>query len=183
MAMSRGIAPSQETDLSEEDIHDVLRNRRRRLVIDILRESDEPVSVRELSEEIGAVEADSNPPPRNIKQSVYVSLLQTHLPKLDELGIVDYEPDGKQVRAKRRVRDIAVFTETVPKYGISKSEFYVALSILGFLTVLGAEVGVPILSSVPSVLWAYGFFLIGFASSLYHTYRQGNTIYHRLLGD
>lgn len=181
--MSRTAAPQSPTDLSEEDIHDVLRNQRRRLVIDILQESDGPVSVRELSEEIGAFESGMNPPPRKIKQSVYVSLLQTHLPKLDDLGIVDYQSEGKMVTVGGELEDVTVYMETVPKYGISRSEYYGALSLLGILTVFAAEVGVPVLASVSSVTLAYGVFFIVLASSIYHTYRQGSTVFHRLLGD
>lgn len=168
-------------DISEEDIHDVLRNRRRRLVIDILKEADSPVSVRELSEQIGAVESGSDPPPRNIKQSVYVSLLQTHLPKLDELNIINYEPDGKTVAVEGGLGEVSIYMETVPKYGITRSEYYAAVSLLGLLTILGAELGVPGLASVSSMTWAYGFLLLGFVSSLYHSYRQGSTVLHRLI--
>lgn len=168
-------------DISEEDIHDVLRNRRRRLVIDILKEADSPVSVRELSEQIGAVESGSDPPPRNIKQSVYVSLLQTHLPKLDELNIINYEPDGKTVAVEGGLGEVSIYMETVPKYGITRSEYYAAVSLLGLLTILGAELGVPGLASISSMTWAYGFLLLGFISSLYHSYRQGSTVLHRLI--
>lgn len=172
--------PSQ---LSDEEIHDVLRNKRRRLVIDILQSENEPVSVRELSEEIGSVESDSNPPPRNIKQSVYVSLLQTHLPKLDELGIIDYESNGKMVSVDGGLQDVTFFMETIPKYGISRIEYYAALGVLGVLTTFAAQIGAPVISAFTPLTWAYGFFLLIFVSGLYHLYQQGNSILHRILTD
>jgi predicted transcriptional regulator len=91
--------PGAEPDaavLSQSDIHDVLRNDRRRLVLERLTDVG-PESVSDLAEEIGAVESGESPPPRNVRQSVYVSLHQTHLPKLDELGIVVYDDDEKTV--------------------------------------------------------------------------------------
>lgn len=182
MPMSQNLRRSAPTDLEEEEIHDVLRNRRRRLVIDILQDSDGPVSVRDLSEEIGAIESGRDPPPRNVKQSVYVSLLQTHLPKLDSLGIVDYESDGKMVSVQGRMDDVTVYMEAVPKYGISRTEYYAALFLLGLLSVFGSELGAPLLASVSGAVWAYAFFILGLASAIYHIYRQGSTVFHRLLG-
>ncbi|WP_117595018.1 DUF7344 domain-containing protein [Haloprofundus halophilus] len=82
--------------LSEADVHDVLRNDRRRLTLERLAETGEE-TVRDLSEHIGAIESGEDPPPRNVRQSVYISLHQTHLPKLDDLGVVDYDDNSKNV--------------------------------------------------------------------------------------
>lgn len=180
--MSLTLDEPESTDLAEEDIHDVLRNRRRRLVIDTLHELGGPVSVRDLSERIGAAESNQDPPPRNVKQSVYVSLLQTHLPKLDELGIIEYESNGKTVQVADGMADVSVYLETVPKYGLSWSEFYTAVSILGLLTVFGAELGTPIISAIPTTTWAYGFFGLIVISGVYQTVQQGGSIITRLRG-
>lgn len=181
--MSRSASKSPTEDLSEEDIHDVLRNRRRRLVIDILRDAETPVRVSELSKEIGSIESGRDPPPSNVRQSVYVSLLQTHLPKLDELGIIEYESEGKTVSVEGGLKQVSVFMETVPKYGISRSEYYAALGLLGLLITIGSEVGVPALSTVTGTNWAYMLFAFVFASATYHSISQGNTIIHRLFRD
>lgn len=169
--------------LSDEDIHDVLRNERRRRVIDILQSSNGAVSVRELSEEIGSIESERNPAPRNIKQSVYVSLLQTHLPKLDELGIVDYQAEGKMVNVDGSLKDVTVYMEKVPKYGLSNVEYYAALGLLGMLTLFAVEIGTPLLSMVQTLTWAYAFLGLIFLSGLYHTLRHGYSIVHRFAGD
>lgn len=179
--MSRSASKSSTADLSDEDIHDVLRNRRRRLVIDILQDADAPVSVSDLSKEIGAIESGREPPPSNVRQSVYVSLLQTHLPKLDELGIVDYQSEGKMVSVEGGIKKVRVFMETVPKYGISRSEYYAALALLGLLVILGSELGVPVLKAVSGTLLAYILFFLVFVSAIYHSFQQGSTVFHRLL--
>jgi predicted transcriptional regulator len=98
-----------EATLSRSEIHDVLRNERRRLVLERLW-ADGSETVRELSEQIGAVEAGETPPPRNVRQSVYVSLHQTHLPKLDDLGIVVYDDDAKEVSLAARAADLERYT-------------------------------------------------------------------------
>lgn len=138
------------------------------------------MSVRELSERIGATESGSDPPPRSVKQSVYVSLLQTHLPKLDELDIVEYDADRKVVSVDGGLDHVTVYMETVPKYGLSWSEYYAAVSVLGVLTLVAAEFGVPVIGALSGVAWAYGFFLLVLVSAGYQTYRQGSSIFHRI---
>jgi hypothetical protein len=105
----RGAASEDDGTLSRSEIHDVLRNERRRLVLERLW-ADGSETVRELSEHIAAVEAGEDPPPRNVRQSVYVSLHQTHLPKLDDLGIVVYDDDAKEVTISARAADLERYT-------------------------------------------------------------------------
>lgn len=83
--------------LDEAVIHDVLRNERRRLVLERLRDTDDEQAVGDLAEHIAEVESGESPPPRNVRQSVYISLHQTHLPKLDTLHIVTYDSSAKVV--------------------------------------------------------------------------------------
>ncbi|AFK20505.1 hypothetical protein E6P09_12605 [Haloferax mediterranei ATCC 33500] len=86
-----------EGTIDEADIHDVLRNERRRLTLEQLRDSDGTESVGDLAEHIAEVESGESPPPKNVRQSVYISLHQTHLPKLDTLHIVAYDSTAKVV--------------------------------------------------------------------------------------
>lgn len=101
-----------ERELEVGDIHDVLRNDRRREVLARLHSNSGKATIRELSEHIAAVESKEDPPPRNVRQSVYVSLHQTHLPKLDELGIVDYDTDGKLVELQPEAQAIHSYLGT-----------------------------------------------------------------------
>ncbi len=174
--MAADAQPRDDDGLAESEIHDVLRNDRRRLTLDALRDADrDGLSVRELSEEIAATETDERPPPRDKRQSVYVSLLQTHLPKLDELGIVAYDEDDKEVRLRDRAREVAVYTEVVPAYGLSWGEFYVGLGLVGMLVAVAVLVGVPGFGGLgaATVALTFGSFsgaLVGAAA--YHVYSQ-----------
>lgn len=167
--------------LEEGDIHDVLRNDRRRLAIKALRDRDGQASVRNLSEVVAARETGENPPPKNKRQSVYVSLHQTHLPKLDDLGIIDYDADAKSVSLDDRVEEVEVYMEVVPQYGLSWGEVYFALGVLGLLTTVAAIIGVPWVSSVGLVYIILGYFLLQMAASAYHVYsQQDRVIFQRL---
>jgi DNA-binding transcriptional ArsR family regulator len=113
------MAVDAQPELAAVDIHDVLSNERRRMVLSILRDENGHTTARELSERIAELETGQTPPPRNIRQSAYVSLHQTHLPKLDNLGIVDYDESTKTVSLTDRARRVSVYMETVPRYGLS----------------------------------------------------------------
>lgn len=85
----------ENTTYSPDIIHHILRNRRRRAVLFYLKYHDTPVTMRELSREIAAWEFDTDPELVSSEQRerVYVSLHQTHLPTLNEKGIIDYDKD------------------------------------------------------------------------------------------
>lgn len=100
-----------DLELDKRDIFDTLRNDRRRQLIEILGEDpNNMISVRELSTRIAEDESNESPPPRNIRNSVYVSLHQTHLPKLDQLGIVEYDSETKMAQIGEVHSEIARYT-------------------------------------------------------------------------
>jgi hypothetical protein len=169
------------SELDEADIHDVLRNDRRRLVIERLQAvEDGSESVRDLSERIATEESGESPPPRNIRQSVYVSLHQTHLPKLDDLGIVAYDSDSKRVRLAECADEVAVYMEVVPRNGISWAEYYLGVGLLGVGVSVGGAAGLPILSGALGTVLVALLFVVLVGSSLYHVSKQEETVLDRL---
>lgn len=167
---------TDKSALNEKTIHDVLRNDRRRLVLESLREGGGTATVSDLAKSIAAVESDERPPPRNKRQSVYVSLHQTHLPKLDSLGIVSYDSDDREVELLDRIEEVEVYMEVVPQYGLSWGEFYFGWGLLGLLTVIGVRIGVPVLSGV-DLLTLWGVLFAGLMiASAYHVYSQQNRV-------
>ncbi|MCG1004478.1 MULTISPECIES: hypothetical protein [Halobacterium] len=174
------MADDSDGTLPEADIHDVLRNERRRMVIELLGDAGEPVTVRELSEAIAARETGEDPPPRDVRQSVYISLQQTHVPKLAKLGIASYDEQTKELRPAENAPTVGVYMEVVPKYGLSYAEYYAALGVLGALLVVAAEVGVPVVSEVGASAYALGVFTLLVASAVYQAYSQRSTLVHRL---
>ena len=164
---------THEGALEAAEIHDVLRNDRRRLAINVLQDAEDgSMSVRDLSEAVATLETGEDPPPRNKRQSVYVSLHQTPLPKLDNLGIVEYDGDAKLVTLRERVREVEVYMEVVPKYGLSWGEYYLSLAVLGMLTTVASEFGVPMLATAGPSVVAGAFFVLFVVSAVYHVKTQ-----------
>jgi hypothetical protein len=147
---------TSEWVLDEGDIHDVLRNERRRHTLELLRDNGETSSVRDLSEEVAALETGESPPPRNIRQSVYVSLHQTHLPKLDDLGIAVYDADAKRVTLTDRVGEVEAYmgrpAESDGESGRRSTRYVLVLSAVGLVAMVAvtldssviAAIGVPL---------------------------------------
>jgi hypothetical protein len=142
------------------EVHDILRNDRRRRVLEQLQRRLEPLSLRELSERIAERETGESPPPRNVRESVYNSLHQTHLPKLDDLDVVAYDKDRKTVQLQEPAREVDVYMEVVSPYGITWAGYYRTFAALGLLVVVAATVDLPFVSAVPTVLWASLFLFI-----------------------
>jgi len=94
--------PSESTDSDERPvsaeqpsldlIFGILKNGRRRRVIQYLRDAEEEVTLSDLAEHIAAMENDTTPAQltSSERKRVYVGLYQCHLPKMDDAGVVDY---------------------------------------------------------------------------------------------
>lgn len=122
---------SDETSITEGEIHDILRNDRRRAVIEFLSERGGHTTIRDLSEHIATLESGESPPPRNVRQSVYVSLHQTHLPKLEGLSVVDYDTDSKNVE----LREQATCVEAYMDQTTDETQIPVVVFVVGLLGV------------------------------------------------
>jgi len=77
----------------------VIENARRRMVVFAVAEAGEQMDVGGLAEAIAAAENETVPAALSSgeRKSVYNSLNRVHLPKLDKMGIVDYDGDRKTV--------------------------------------------------------------------------------------
>lgn len=74
---------------------EILKNRRRRLVLEYIRNSEETITIGELAEHIAAIENDITVQQLNAQQRkrVYIGLYQCHLPKMDDAGVVEFNQD------------------------------------------------------------------------------------------
>ncbi|MFC4249265.1 hypothetical protein ACFOZ7_20425 [Natribaculum luteum] len=144
--------------LPEGEIYDVLANSRRRETLRYLTDSSAgSITLRELSVAIAADETGQSPPPKRVRESVYNSLHQTHLPKLDELGVVTYNRDSRTVTLRERAREVDRYMEVLTRYGVTWSELYRSLGVVSLLVVVAALLEVPFVSAVDPLLWTSGF--------------------------
>lgn len=142
----------QRATLPESTVHFLLSSPRRRNTIRYLQARPGTVSLRELSEAVAEIETGESPPPRTVRETVYISLLQSHLPALVEEGIIAFDDETKEIRASSRTREIQLYLEVVTPYGITWAEYYRYLGIVGLLIVVGSLTELPVVSAIDPLL-------------------------------
>jgi hypothetical protein len=93
LSESSSLPNEDETNtLTKDKIFHILQTQRRRHALRYLKEHDTPVEMRDLAEQVAAWENDTTVQAlaSNERQRVYIALYQSHLPKLDEEGIIEY---------------------------------------------------------------------------------------------
>lgn len=107
------------------------------------------MTVRDLSERIAEMETGESPPPCEARKSVYVTLHQNHLSKLEEAGIIRRDSNEVEVGDSiEEVKDYVIDSDEGSRW----AEACVFVSLLGILTVGVATFGVPSTSSWLAVL-------------------------------
>lgn len=139
--------------LPAEQVYSILANERRRRALEHIQDAGGVVTVHELSTLVASHETDEAVPPKRCRESVYTSLVQTHLPKLAALGVIDYDRETQTIELSRHARDVSLYTEIVAKGGITWSELYRALGLGSLVVLLAILLGFPGLSAVDPVLW------------------------------
>ena len=105
--------------LSKDRVFELLKNRRRREVLHYLYEHDGTASVSTLSEWIAGRENDV--PMEEVtttqRKRVYVGLYQTHLPKMADAGVVEYDEQTKRVALTDRAVLLLAYCHFDPTSG------------------------------------------------------------------
>lgn len=81
-------------DLSESEVFGLLSSERRRIVIDALADLGPPLGLNELAREVANREARAGAPSTGAINDVKIALHHHHLPKLADLGLIEYFPDA-----------------------------------------------------------------------------------------
>lgn len=144
---------NEQEELTQDLVFDILSSPRRRYVLYYLRKTGEPVPLNDLAEQVAAWENETAVEDLSDQERkrVYVSLYQTHIPKLDSVGLVDYEQDSGMVSLTDRAHQLDDYlTETtrpVPWQG-----FYLGLAALSALLLGLVWFDVSAFAAIPEIL-------------------------------
>jgi len=165
---------SRSEALSRETVFEMLKNTRRRYVFHILSQRAEPITLAALSEEVAALEYDTEVEDLNgdQRQRIYVSLRQTHLPRLDEANVVDFDAEANTVALAENASDLQVYLETVPDDDILWAQFYLGLAGVGVGLLLFLWLGVPPLSTYPTLVGTVMLAVLGGSAVVHHRHLQ-----------
>ena len=103
----------------------ILGNDRRMLTVEFLRLHRGSADLRELVEFIAEREGKTD---RKHRKSIYVSLVQTHIPKLEREGVIRFQ--GGTLTLLKVPSDVSVYMEVVKKRDVSWSTFYMIVSLM-----------------------------------------------------
>lgn len=117
-------------ELTDDAIFELLSNARRRRLLCLLSLAGGSADLRELARWIAAAETGGPVDDRSYWR-VYVSLTQTHVPKLEGFDVVEYRPDDKELVSASRFEDVhdVLFPEERREWSVP----YVPLAAAAFV--------------------------------------------------
>lgn len=106
----------------------IINNPRRRGIMEYLIENDGTGELNDIIAHI--VESEGKEMNSRTRKSVYVSLIQNHIPKLEEEEIIKYERRENKILLLEMPEDMRLYFEVVSRHDIPWSYYYLALSII-----------------------------------------------------
>jgi len=141
--------------LSRDETFEMLSNRRRRYIIHYLQDTESTVTLSDLAEQVAAWENETDIAAisANERKTVYTSLQQFHLPKMDETGVVEFDDRAGEVELTDAAEGLDLYLEVVDEYDIPWSLYYIGFSALGTLLVTLSWLEIGPFGAIPYVGW------------------------------
>lgn len=180
--------PDIESGATPDLVFDILSSSRRRMVLYYLRQHDGVGSVKELAQHIAAMENEIPVDDVNRAQEkrVYVSLYQTHLPKLADAMVINYDKDAGKVSLTNDAYKIDEYLTPQSSHRYPWQLHYLVLASIGLgLLVLGIS-GVPVFREIPPVWYGIGISLAFALSAVIQSLRaqqRNREVPNELLGN
>lgn len=168
-----GFDGGSTTDLSKDDLFDVLANQRRRFVVHLLKTGEERrVPIGEMAEQVAAWENGIDTVEISSKQRkcVYTALQQSHLPKLDETGLVEFNRNRGTVEPTETLNNVDVYLDIIEGKEIPWNQYYLGLSAVAAGLVVAVWVGVWPFVLLSDFAWMLAIVVAFAFSSLAHIY-------------
>lgn len=147
-------------ELSDDKIFHLLQVKRRRDALRYLQNHNGSAEMRDVTEQVAAWENNTTVTElsSNERQRVYISLYQSHLPKLDKEGVINYDQSRGNVTLTplaeqlKPYLDVAVddTVETTDNSATSNPESTLWLKAYQYLTVIGFTVFLGLWANIPS---------------------------------
>ena len=163
----------RDDGVNRDETFALLSNHRRRYALHYCKHRDEPVTLSDLAEQVAAWEHDKSVDEitSSERKRTYTSLQQTHLPAMEDAGVIEWDDEVELTPAAERLN---VYKDVVPEESVSWGVYYLWLSVIGGVVLAFAWFDlVPV--SAPDIVWA-GLVVAAFAvSAAVHVYRNHQT--------
>ncbi|MEF8802041.1 MAG: hypothetical protein V5A38_13015 [Halolamina sp.] len=157
-------------EVTYDTVFFTLSNPRRRYVLHHLKRHKDAVAVGELATEVAAWENRTTTELVSNRQRkrAYSALHQTHLPKMNQLGIINYDRERAVVEPSASIDAIDFYLEVVPQNSAPWHEYYLTLGAVS--VALFVVTWLQIIPGLSPLLTA-GLLAFGvFGTALYHNY-------------
>ena len=160
--------------LSKSEVFDLLRNQRRRFVLHYLKSNDEAVELGDLATQVAAWEygVTTQEVSSDQRKRVYTTLQQSHLPKLDEAGIVEFDSSRGIIRSTDVLSDLSIYLEIVPENEFAWHEYYLGLGAVCCALMVAVAAGVYPFAFAPPIIWGTVISVAVVGSAVVHIYSQ-----------
>lgn len=171
---------SHAEQLSQDEVFEVLKSPRRRYALYYLRREGGQTDLSDLTEQVAAWENETTTSALTTEQRkrVYISLYQTHLPKLDEANIVEYDRDAGIVRLGDRASDLNLYLGDVSREEFPWDRYYLALVGASSLLVAAVWLNVYPFGLISGLVLATVILVMFGVSAIVHylQYRRGGDV-------
>lgn len=150
-----------EVPFSKDEIFHLLQNERRRMVLRYLRGTEGTVRMRDIAEQVAAWEHDTTVQELTStqRQRVYIPLYQSHLSKLDEAGVIDYQKNRGIVERKPLADQVDQYLQIEPEQepsatddgGTDWNDYYIGATVVCYAVLLGAVIEMPFMSVLSGI--------------------------------
>lgn len=164
------------SELTEEEVFDVLSHRRRRFALHYLVQKGE-TELGDLAEYVAAWEneKDVQEITASERKHAYSALQQSHLPRMDEAGVVEFDKNRGTIEPSESLAELDIYMDVVRGGEIPWSEYYIGLSAVGAALVAALWMGAYPLTLLSETAWAAFLTTTFGVSALVHHYYARQT--------
>ncbi|MFP9192484.1 DUF7344 domain-containing protein [Natronosalvus vescus] len=166
--------------LSQAELFDVFSNARRRQTVQYLKRQQGTCDLAPLVEQVAAWENEisTDDVTRAQRRRVYISLYQTHLPMLEDHGIVNWDPDAHRIELVPNEETFEPYLDRDLQNQRPWHWYYASLSVAGAIVFTLASFSVGSMSPTIGPLVVLGVCLLVFVLALLHhtTQRPGHSL-------
>ncbi|MDB2271250.1 hypothetical protein PM032_09480 [Halorubrum ezzemoulense] len=161
------------TQVSEDELFDVLANQRRRFAVHLLkREEADRIEIGDMAEQIAAWEngTDMAEITGDERKRVYTALQQSHLPKMDDAGVVEFNKDRGIVEPTPALQNVDLYMDVVEGKEIPWSDYYLGLSGVAAALAGAVWLGAWPFTLLPEMAWTVAIVVAFAFSAITHKY-------------
>jgi predicted transcriptional regulator len=169
---ARHAGGSERTGPDEDELFEMLSSSRRRHALHLLKSADEPVELGDIAEQVAAWEYDTDIAEVSYdeRKRVYTALQQSHLPKMDDAGVVEFDKNRGVVEPTAALDDVEVYMDVVRGNEIPWSSYYLGLAAAAASLMLAVAVDAWPFTMLSDLSWGVAVVAAFAVSALVHRY-------------